>query len=209
MKILFLTGLIPVFIVVLVAKIFGRNISEVGKSLACTGESLALSIFKNRELKVSLQKRVLWSSNPVKKQELVLEEKLAKSQTIGDLAAVLYQCGFALLWLSDKKIASNYFKAKRAAAILPVLTIVGAVLLKVANRVSFNVTVLIAISGIALASLFCLLNLIAGLRAAQAVAIELERGNLIKSYNNRELLNSQVRVLAFRDVLPSMLKFLM
>lgn len=215
MRIFILLSLLPVILNVIIAKIFGKRDKSQGETYKLNLVDFSKTLLKGSELKVGVSRKKYWGSLPLKSGELKLDEALVDSSAKGigigvdDLAEVVVNCGFSLLFLEKKKTVDAYFRSQRFISIIPVLAIIAALFMKLAGKVSFNISILIAVSGLAIASITGLFTLMTGFRALQLSLLTLTRSKGFLYSEQKEIVEKAAKAHLFRNAVPAMLKFIL
>ena len=202
----------PVIVNIAVAKIFGRKVKEEIRGCKLNVIDFSQYLLKGTQIKTEESNKPQWATLPYKSGVFKLDKAVVASGPSGvpieDLAKTLLNCGFTLLFLKRKKVVNAYFRSQRFIAIIPVLAIIAALFMRLAGKVNFNVAILIAVSGLAIASITGIFTLMTGFRALQLSTLALTRSRGFLNSEQRESLQKAAKSQLFRDAVPPILKFL-
>lgn len=213
MRVFILLSLLPIILNVIIAKIFGKKDALYDEKYKLNLVGFSETLLNGTKLKVGVSRKKYWGVLPMKSGEFKLDEALVNSSLKGiavcELAEVVLNCGFSLLFLEKKKTVNAYFRSQRFISIIPVLAVIAALFMRLAGKVSFNVSILIAVSGLAIASITGIFTLMTGFRALQLAILKLTRSKGFLYSEQKEMVEKAARAQLFRNAVPALLKFIL
>jgi len=204
-KLLLIIGIIPVAVSFFLAQYFGKRRFQSHLRLKSSVEDAVRAVLEDEKIKVKVG-RPLWAgSNPLKSGVYTVDKKKAESKDLFDIAELAHSAGLAHLSIAHEKSVLYYYKIQRFAAIFPAFVILVAVMGKLAGKFHLMLCFGIASTGLGLASLACLFQLLTLREAAKRAVYKLEKQGFYSKMSEQEELEKAIYGITYIKLLPACL----
>ena len=205
-KALIVIGLIPCVLSFLVAHFFGVRNLRKGVNLAINGEDLARALLKRIDVEVKVTRSWWIAKNPLVKSVYHINESLASSHGLIQLATVAHQCGLVHLELIHERSVHMHYRTLRFASIFPLFVTIGMVFARFVGRVNSMMCVAVILVALGFTCATCLLNLAVQREATRRALREIDEQSPIKRFKELELLERAIAGVAYLNILPVILR---